>query len=112
MIAVDQAAASAVVIAGGECGPHDEAARIGDNGRVTESLILDALLVLVLVAYIVYGFRHGLSRSIFTIAGIVVGLIAAFFLAPVIANLVPIPFLHLGVTVVVAIGFVALGHAL
>lgn len=85
---------------------------MGENGRVTESLILDALLALMLVGYLVYGFRNGLSRSVFTIAGIVVGIIAAFFLAPAIANLVPVPFLHLGVTVVVAIGFVALGHAL
>jgi len=82
------------------------------NGPVTESIILDALLVLMLIGYIVYGFRNGLSRAAFTIAGVIAGIIAAFFLAPVITNLVPIPFLRLGVTIVVAIGFVALGHAL
>lgn len=79
---------------------------------MTESLILDVLLVLMLLGYIAYGFRNGLSRSVFTIAGIIAGIIAAFFLAPLVAPLVPIPFLRLGVTVVVAIGFVALGHAL
>lgn len=78
---------------------------------MTESLVLDALLVLMLLGYVVYGFRNGLSRSIFTIAGIIAGIIAAFFLAPVVANLVPVPFLRLGVTVVVAIGLVAVGHA-
>jgi len=85
---------------------------MGENEHVTESLILDVLLVLMLLGYVAYGFRNGLSRSAFTIAGIIAGIIAAFFLAPLIAGLVPVPFLHLGVTVVVAIGLVALGHAL
>ncbi len=79
---------------------------------MTESLILDVLLVLMLVGYVVYGFRNGLSRTVFTIAGIIAGIIAAFFLAPLIANLVPVAFLRLGLTIVVAIGFVAIGHAL
>jgi S1-C subfamily serine protease len=79
---------------------------------VTESLLLDILLLVMLLGYVAYGFRNGLSRSIFTIAGIVAGIIAAFFLAPLVAPLVPIPFLRLGVTVVVAIGFVAIGHAI
>ena len=78
---------------------------------MTESLFLDILLLLMLLGYLVYGFRNGLSRSAFTIAGIVAGVIAAFFLAPVIAGLVPLPFFRLGVTIVVAIGFVAIGHA-
>lgn len=78
---------------------------------MTESLVLDALLVLMLLAYVVYGFRNGLSRSAFTIAGVVAGVIAAFFLAPVVAGWVPFPFFRLGATVLVAIGLVALGHA-
>ena len=78
---------------------------------MTESLVLDLLLVLMLLGYLVYGFRNGLSGSAFTIAGIIAGIIAAFFLAPVVANLVPIPFARLGVTVAVALGFVAIGHA-
>jgi len=84
---------------------------MGQNGPVTESIILDILLVLMLIGYIAYGFRNGLSRSVFTLAGIIAGIVAAFFLAPVVANLVPVPFLRLGVTIVVAIGFVAVGHA-
>lgn len=67
--------------------------------------------MLVLLGYVVYGFSSGLSRSVFTIVGIIAGMIAAFFLAPVIANLLPIPFLRLGATIAVAIGFVAIGHA-
>jgi S1-C subfamily serine protease len=82
------------------------------NSDVTESLILDVLLLLMLLGYVAYGFRNGLSRSVFTIAGIIAGIIAAFFLTPVIVNLVPIPFLRLGVTIAVAVGFVAIGHAI
>lgn len=79
---------------------------------MTESLVLDVLLVIMLAGYVGYGFRNGLSRTGFTIGGIVAGVIAAFFLAPVIANWVPFPFLRLAATVLVVIGFVALGHAL
>lgn len=78
---------------------------------MTESLILDVALVLMLLGYVVYGFRNGLSRTAFTLAGIIAGVIAAFFLAPLVATLVPVPFLRLGVTIAVAIGLVAVGHA-
>lgn len=79
---------------------------------MTESLVLDVLLVVMLLSYVAYGLRNGLSRTGFTIAGIVLGVIAAFFLAPVVANWVPFPFFRLGATIVVAIGLVAIGHAL
>jgi uncharacterized membrane protein required for colicin V production len=79
---------------------------------VTEALVLDVLLGIALLAYVVYGFRNGLSRSLFVIAGVIGGVIAAYFLAPVVAEWVPFPILRLGVTVVIAIGLVAAGHAL
>lgn len=79
---------------------------------MNEALALDVILVVVLLAYIVYGFRHGLSRSLFVIVGVIGGVIAAYFLAPVIASWVPIPFLRLGVTIVAAVGLVVAGHAL
>ena len=79
---------------------------------MNEALVLDILLGLVLLAYVVYGIRHGLSRAAFVIAGVIGGVIAAYFFAPVIGNWVPVPFLRLGVTILVAIGLVVAGHAL
>ena len=46
---------------------------------MTDAIVLDVLLIVLLIAYVVYGFRNGLSRSIFVIAGVVAGAIAAFF---------------------------------
>jgi S1-C subfamily serine protease len=77
---------------------------------VTEALALDVLLVLVLIAYLAYGLRNGLSRSLFVIAGVVVGVIAAFLLAPLVGDFVPIPFLRLGTVVFVAVALVIAGH--
>jgi S1-C subfamily serine protease len=77
-----------------------------------EAIALDIALVIMLIGYIVYGFRNGLSRSAFTIAGVIAGAIAAFFLTPLVSTWVPYPFFRLGATVLVAIGFIILGHAL
>jgi len=79
---------------------------------MTEALVLDVVLLLLLLAYIGYGFRNGLSRSAFTIVGVMVGVVAAFFLAPLIGDWVPIPFLKLGASIVAAIALVVAGHAL
>lgn len=79
---------------------------------MNEALALDVLLVLVLLAYVVYGVRHGLSRTVFVIAGVIGGVVAAYFLAPIVGAWVPVPFLRLGVTILVAIGLVIAGHAL
>ena len=79
---------------------------------MTESLALDVILGLVLIAYLVYGLRNGLSSAIFAIAGIVVGVIAAFFVTPLISAWVPIPILRLIITVLAVVGLVTAGHAL
>ncbi len=79
---------------------------------MTEAIVLDVILVIVLIAYIVYGFRNGLSRSVFVIAGVVAGLIAAYFLVPLISAWVPWPMLRPVVTVIAALGLIAAGHAL
>jgi len=79
---------------------------------MTEALVLDIVLLVLLLAYIGYGFRNGLSRSAFTIVGVVVGVVAAFLLAPLIGDWVPIPFLKLGVSIVAAVALVAIGHAI
>ena len=76
------------------------------------SLVLDIMLGLVLIAYIVYGFRNGFSRSVFVIAGVVAGVVGAFFLAPLAATWVPVSLLRPAVTIFVAVGLVGLGHAL
>ena len=79
---------------------------------MTESLALDIVLGVILLTYVVYGFRNGLSRSLFVISGVVAGAIAAFFVAPMAAAWVPVPFLRPGVTIFVAVLLVAIGHAL
>ena len=79
---------------------------------MSNSLVLDILVGLMLVAYIVYGFSNGLSRSIFVIAGVVAGVIGAFFLAPLAATWVPLALLRPAVTIFVAVGLIGLGHAL
>ena len=77
---------------------------------MNEPLGLDLLLLLVLVAYLAYGVRNGLSRSLFVIAGVVAGVISAYFLAPVVGDSVPIPFLRIGATVFVAVALIIAGH--
>lgn len=79
---------------------------------MTESLVLDVLLVVMLVGYLAYGIRNGLSSAVFAIAGVVVGVIAAFFLTPLVSSWVPIPLLRLVVTILVVVGLVTAGHAL
>lgn len=76
------------------------------------ALVLDVVLVVILLAYLFYGVRHGLSQSLFVIAGIVAGVIAAFFLAPLAASLVPFPVVRIFVTIIVAVGLVAVGHTI
>jgi S1-C subfamily serine protease len=77
---------------------------------VVEGLVLDVLLVLVLLAYLTYGIRNGLSRSAFVIGGVVAGVVAAYVLAPLAGEAVPIPFLQLGTVVFVAVALVVAGH--
>lgn len=82
------------------------------NAPTDSPPVLDIVLGLVLLAYLVYGFRNGLSRSIFVIAGVIAGTIAAFFAAPLAAAWVPVPLLRPAVTIFIAVLLVALGHAL
>lgn len=79
---------------------------------MTEALVLDILLVVLLLCYIVYGFRNGLSRSLFVIAGVVAGVIAAFFLVPLVSAWVPWPVARPVITIVATLVLVAAGHAL
>jgi len=79
---------------------------------MTESLILDVLLLVVLAAYVVYGFRNGLSSTVFSIAGVALGVVAVLFLVPLVSTWLPVPLLRLIVSVVLAVGLVTAGHAL
>jgi S1-C subfamily serine protease len=55
------------------------------------SLLLDIVLVLLLLSYLVYGFRIGLVRSLAGIAGLIAGGIAAVFAIPLVTSWVPQP---------------------
>jgi S1-C subfamily serine protease len=73
--------------------------------------LLDVLLVLLFLVYLGEGWRNGFARSISTITGIVAGGVAAFFLIPVVAQLIPQPFWRTAVTVAIAVGLLIGGHA-
>lgn len=77
-----------------------------------ESIALDVILIVVLIGYIAYGIRSGLSRSVFVIVGIIAGIIAALLLTPIVTAWVPFPIARPFVTVIVALGLVVLGHAI
>lgn len=55
------------------------------------SPILDILLVLTLIGYLIYGFRHGFLHSVGSILGIIAGGTAAVMLIPLLSQWVPDP---------------------
>lgn len=75
------------------------------------AVVLDIVLALVLLGYLVQGYRLGLVRSIGAIVGIVAGGIAAALLSPLIGSLVPDETGKVVATIVAAIVLVILGHA-
>jgi S1-C subfamily serine protease len=83
---------------------------------MTESLVLDVLLVLLLLGYLGYGFRHGLLTSLGAIAGVVVGGILAVLAIPLISGWIPDPNWRiaavLGVAVLLLVGGQAAGSAI
>lgn len=79
---------------------------------MTEAIVLDVALVVLLVGYLVYGLRNGLTRSAAVIAGVVAGLVAAWVLVPLVGSWIPYPFVRPFAAVVLALGLVAAGHAL
>lgn len=76
-----------------------------------ESIALDVILVVVLVGYIAYGIKSGLSRSIFVVMGLIAGIIAALLFTPVATAWVPWPVARPFATVIVALGLLVFGHA-
>jgi S1-C subfamily serine protease len=73
--------------------------------------LLDVLLILLFLVYLGEGWRNGFARSVSTIAGIVAGGIAAFFLIPLVAQIIPAPFWRTIVTVTIAVVLLVGGHA-
>lgn len=82
--------------------------------------LLDVLLVLLLLVFLVYGYRAGLVRSLSGIVGMVAGGIAAFFVVPLLGAWVPSPEWRTPATLAAAIALVlaglsigaSVGHAL
>ena len=72
---------------------------------------LDIVLALVLLAYLVQGYRLGLVRSIGAILGIIAGGIAAALVAPLVGSFVKDGTGKVIATIVTAIVLVLLGHA-
>ena len=79
---------------------------------MTESVVLDIALVLLIVGYLVQGFRTGFARSLSGFIGVVVGGIAAFFAIPVVSGWVTTPEWRVPVTLAAAVGLLLIGHAI
>jgi len=83
---------------------------------MTESIVLDVLLVLLLLGYLGYGFRHGLLTSLGAIIGVVVGGVLAVLAIPLISGWIPDPNWRivavLGVAVLLLVGGQAAGSAI
>jgi len=73
--------------------------------------IIDAALVLVLVAYLVFGYRSGLVKSLGGILGVIVGGVAAFFAVPVLGGIIPSATWRVAATLAVALALIFTGHA-
>nr|WP_221420673.1 MarP family serine protease [Conyzicola lurida] len=69
------------------------------------------LLVILIAAYVVAGYRRGILHSVASIAGILAGAVAAYFAVPLVGSLVPEPMWRIVATVFVAITLVLLGHS-
>ena len=76
------------------------------------TLILDVLLALLLVGYLLYGYRAGLLRSIFPIVGVILGGLAGFLLLPVLTSIVPSPVWRIVASIVLVLGLVAIGNSI
>jgi S1-C subfamily serine protease len=58
---------------------------------MSESIVLDVLLILLLIGYLGYGFRYGLLTSIGAIAGVIIGGILAVLAIPLLSGWIPEP---------------------
>jgi S1-C subfamily serine protease len=74
------------------------------------SILLDVFLVAVLIAYLVYGYRTGLIRSLGGIIGVVVGAFLAILLVPLVTSWVQDPSLRTISTIAVVVAVVVGGY--
>ncbi len=73
--------------------------------------LFDIVLVIVLIAYAVYGFRRGFIRSIAAFAGLAVGAVVGFFVVPLIGNWVADSSWRIAIVLAAAAVFVIGGYA-
>lgn len=73
--------------------------------------LLDVLLVVVLLGYLVYGFRRGFFNSLLSLAGFVVGAVAAFWLAPWVSGQVGAPY-RVGAVLATVLALLVAGQVL
>jgi S1-C subfamily serine protease len=74
--------------------------------------VIDILLGLLLIGYLISGFRRGFFRSIFTIVGVLAGGVAAFFVVPLVGGWVPDAAWRTIASVGVVIALLLIGHAI
>lgn len=74
------------------------------------SILLDVFLVAVLIAYLIYGYRTGLIRSLGGIVGVVVGGFVAILLVPLVTSWVQDPSLRTVATIAVIVAVVVGGY--
>jgi len=65
---------------------------------MTQWPLIDIVLVILLIGYLIYGYRKGLLRSLGGIIGIIGGAIAAVFLIPLLSTWIPQPGWRIGAT--------------
>lgn len=76
------------------------------------SILLDVLLVLLLFAWTVNGYRQGFALSIGGILGVILGAIGAFFAIPLVTRLVGTSSWRLPIILIAVIGLILAGLAL
>lgn len=76
------------------------------------SVLLDVLLIAVLVAWAVYGYRRGFALSLGGILGVIAGTILAFFAIPFVTGLVGTSFWRLPTILFVVAGLIVAGFVL
>jgi S1-C subfamily serine protease len=74
--------------------------------------VLDVLLVLLLAAYTIYGFRRGFALSLGGILGVVLGALLAFLAIPLVTGWVGTSFWRLPAVLITVVGLIAGGFAL
>ena len=76
------------------------------------AIVLDLILVLLLLGYLVYGFRVGLFRSLGAIAGVAAGGVAAFFTIPLVSTWVAQPEWRTPAIIATVLVLILVGHTI